>query len=78
MRKFLLGLTFVAGALISVPAAQAMPQLQLAMPAVSGPASVAPSGVETVQYYGRGEGRREWRHREWRHRQAYRQGYRRY
>jgi hypothetical protein len=76
MRKFLLGLTFVAGALVSIPAAQAMPQLATA--AISGPASVAPPGVETVQYYGRGERRREWRHREWRRRQAYRHGYRRY
>jgi hypothetical protein len=72
MRKLLFTLAFLAGALAFIPTVQAMPHLTT--PTTFASTSVAPSSIETVQYYGR----REWRRREWRRRQAWRRGYRRY
>lgn len=63
MRKFLMGLTVLAGAVAVTPGADAAPRFVDPVPVASGQPA-----VQAVQYYG---GREEWRHREWRRREAF-------
>ncbi len=59
MRKFLMGLTVLAGAIVAL-GANAAPRFSVPAPVVSAAALVQP-----VQYY------EDWRHREWRRREEF-------
>lgn len=62
MRKFLMGLTVLAGFVATSSGVSAAPH-NVAV-------ALGQPGVETVQYYGDYR-RDEWRHREWRRREAF-------
>ena len=63
MRKFLMGLTILAGAFAMTPGVHAAPRFANPVRAASGQPA-----VQSVQYFG---DRDDWRYREWRRREAF-------